>query len=71
MSADLDKPLYELMNEALTQACEEAFERGLDLPLRGATIMAFKIFAAVDQGERDSDRLAELALQAFDETTIH
>jgi hypothetical protein len=37
----------------------------------GAFIMAFSIAHAMDDGERDTDRLVDIAVRAFEETSIH
>jgi hypothetical protein len=68
----MDDLNYPLVRDALTEAIEEASDRDPNFRVEaGLVIMAFSIATAVNQGERDTDRLVEIALTAIDETAVH
>ena len=63
---------YPLVRDALVEAIEEASDRNPNFRLgSGLGIMAFSIATAVSEGERDTDRLVQIALTAIDEAALH
>lgn len=60
------------MRKALGLAIDEVMENyALEPSSTGTLIMAFSIAHAINDGELNTERLVEIAVEAFDKTSIH